>query len=130
MPDFINNADTIAAFLFGLGACLWIYNGIMRAFGKDRNPQPFSVEAVKRFVERSDYEKDHGLLDARLTGATRSRKEIHEDVEKQASRISRLEAQSKAQTDAANLLGADFREFAREQRAVNKELLKGLRSHD
>lgn len=123
MPPFLENADLVAAFLFSAGALLWIVNQWNHFRGRNAPPQPFLVEATKRFVERPEYEADKRVNDERHKAATIARKSMHQDMEDARSRLARVEEQNIAQTDKIDLLSADFREFMKEQRVATKEIL-------
>jgi len=78
------------------------------------------------FARKSEVDVLRGDFDKRQTAATASRKQIHEKVEKLDTRLGRVEQQNIAQDDHLKLLNSEFREFAKEQRAVNHEILKRL----
>jgi len=54
-------------------------------------PQPLEIRAAKQFVNRGDYDRDQGVVDARLKAATESRKKMHEKLDDQGQRIALLE---------------------------------------
>jgi len=133
MPDFAQNSSAIIQLLIGAGCLLWIYNQVMIALGKRKNEQPFIVSMEKRFVSHEEH-KDHTdavkdkfkEVDGKLITAAISRKGLHEGIESLGSRTTRLEEQNVGQTNALNLLSADFRDFRKEQGSVNSEILKRL----
>lgn len=118
--------QTLAAVIVALGALVWLYNQIMVATGKRAPASPFPVELKEEFVCKSDHQKALDIIDKRLTSATDSRKKIHNAVEVLGSRVTRVEAQASGQSDALNLLTSDCREFFRDQRLTNNEILKRL----
>lgn len=79
------------------------------------------------FARKSEVEDLRVNFDVRQTAASNSRKQIYAQVEHVESRLARVEEQNVAQADSVNLLSNDFREFAREQRAANLEILKRLK---
>tara|TARA_X000001388_G_scaffold30096_1_gene21422 strand:+ start:33 stop:398 length:366 start_codon:yes stop_codon:yes gene_type:complete len=98
MPDFIAAAEPIVVVLVGLGALLWFYNEARKAMGKGGVPQPLSISMKDEFVPFTRYEKDHSVLDTRLTKATASRKEMHDRLGQLENRTARLEEQNASQT--------------------------------
>jgi len=117
-------ALVFAAVFVSLFAMIGFWNQMQVALGKRKIEQPFIVSMEKRFVSHDDHQKHANYVEGKLVTAAMSRKQIHETQEHQGTRIARLEEQNKSQTNTLELLSADFREFSKEQRAVNTQLLK------
>ena len=117
-------ALVFAAVFVSLFAMVGFWNQMQVALGKRKNEQPFIISMEERFVSQADHHKHANYVEGKLVTAAMSRKQIHETQEEQGTRIARLEEQNKSQTHTLELLSADFREFSKEQRAVNTQLLK------
>lgn len=124
MPEF--DPQFLAALMFTLGACVWLYNQVMVATGKRKPESPLKVELEEKFVSKGEHEKHAVYVEGKLVTAAISRKRMHEDIESLNSRTARLEEQNRSQTDQINLLSRDFRDFRSEQNAANTEILKRL----
>ncbi|MGE9270708.1 MAG: hypothetical protein ACQKBU_07880 [Verrucomicrobiales bacterium] len=127
MPDLAPYSTELASFFVIVGALLFIYNQARAAMGKTKLPQPLEISLSRRFVERGDHDKEIASIDARLTAAAASRKKTHERLDVVETEVARLGEQNRAQTDSLNLLSSDFRDFTREQRHANTEILKEVR---
>lgn len=78
------DAMQLFGFLGSLGALLWLWNQGKQALGV--NPPNH-----ERFVAKPDYVRDQSLLDERLNAATKSRKDMHGDIELHGQRLAALE---------------------------------------
>jgi hypothetical protein len=124
MPNF--DPNSMAAYLVCTFCLVALYNQIMQAVGKRKTEQPFIISMEKRFVSHEDHDKHASYVEGKLVTAALSRKKIHETQEAHGTRIARLEEQNKSQTDSLQLLSSDSREFYRDQRSFNNEILKRL----
>ena len=113
-----------AAVFVSLFAMVGFWNQMQVALGKRKTEQPFIITMEERFVSLTEHHKHASYVEGKLVTAAMSRKQIHETQEQQGTRIARLEEQNKSQTNTLELLSADFREFSKEQRSVNTQLLK------
>lgn len=120
------HSSSIISLLVGSGCLLWIYNQAMVALGKRKASQPFVISMAAKFLSHEEHEKHVKHVEHRLDDAALSRKHLHEHIESIGVRTARLEEQTKSQTDSIQLLSSDSREFFREQRAINNEVLKRL----
>jgi hypothetical protein len=105
---------------------LVIFNQAMLALGKRKSEQPFIVSMEKRFVSHEEHKEHADYVEGKLITAAISRKNMHGEIKDLDKRTCRLEEQNKSQNDSIALLSSDAREFYRDQRAINNEILKRL----
>lgn len=119
-----------AAFLLQLLACiaagLVIYNQAQQARGKNKAAQPFTIAMAQKFVSQEDHKEHVDQVNERFVTASRSRKEMHKEIEGLKATKAELVAQVKALTDASNLLSSDFRGFRKAVTIDIKEILNRL----
>lgn len=78
---------------------LWDYRKNTRE--EDDRKEPKSNPPLhERFISRPEYTRDQEEIDGRLNAATRSRKDMHKDIEDHAARLAALE-KTEEHTNAA-----------------------------